>query len=116
MALPMYMDVHVPLAVTEGLRRRNIDVLTSQDDDTTRLDDESLLARANALNRLLFTQDEDLLTIAARWQQTGVRFIGILYAHQQGASLGRLVDDIELLVTCARTEELANLVTYLPLK
>jgi hypothetical protein len=24
-----YMDVHVPLAVTEGLRRRDVDVLTS---------------------------------------------------------------------------------------
>ena len=30
----------------------------------------------------------------------GRRFVGILYAHQQGASLGRLVDDIELLATC----------------
>jgi hypothetical protein len=42
-------------------------------------------------------------------------FQGILYAHQQGASLGRLVEDIELLATCGGPEELANRVTYVPL-
>lgn len=115
MPLPVYMDVHVPLAITDGLRRRRIDVLTSQDDGTIRLDDESLLVRANELGRLLVSQDEDFLVIAARWQRSGRRFVGILYAHQQGASLGRLVDDIELLATCAEPEELADRVTYLPL-
>jgi hypothetical protein len=29
MALPVYMDVHIPIAITDGLRRRKIDVLTS---------------------------------------------------------------------------------------
>ncbi len=31
MAQALYMDVHVPSAVTEGLRRRGVDVLTSQE-------------------------------------------------------------------------------------
>jgi Domain of unknown function (DUF5615) len=115
MPLTLYMDVHIPLAITDGLRRRQIDVLTSQEDGTTRLEDESLLTRVNELGRLLFTQDEDLLVFAARWQKSGRRFTGILYAHQQGASLGRLVDDIELLTTCANAMELADRVTYLPL-
>ena len=65
MPFSIYMDVHIPFAITEGLRRRQIDVLRSQDDGTTQLDDESLLARATELGRLLFTQDEDLLKIAA---------------------------------------------------
>ena len=43
MSLSVYMDVHVPFAITEGLRRRKIDVLRSQDDETTEVDDESLL-------------------------------------------------------------------------
>jgi predicted nuclease of predicted toxin-antitoxin system len=115
MPLSVYMDVHIPLAVTEGLRRREIDVLTSQEDGTAEVDDESLLTRASELGRLLFTQDQDLLTIAARWQKSGKQFVGILYAHQHGASLGRLVGDIELLATCAFLEELSNRVTYLPL-
>ncbi len=46
MALGLYMDVHVPSAVTEGLHRRQIDVLTSQEDGTREDQDEHVLARA----------------------------------------------------------------------
>ena len=38
MARAFYMDVHVPSAVTEGLRRRDADVLTSQEDGTQESD------------------------------------------------------------------------------
>ncbi len=41
MPLTLYMDVHVPLAITDGLRRRNIDVTTSQEDHTTERDDDT---------------------------------------------------------------------------
>jgi hypothetical protein len=79
------------------------------------MDDEPLLIRATELGRLLFTQDEDFLRIAAQWQQAGRLFVGIIYAHQQGASLGRIVADIELIATCAESEEMGNRVAYLPL-
>jgi hypothetical protein len=51
----LYMDVHVPSAVTEGLRRRGIDVLTSQQDGTREADDDVLLTRAMGFERLLFS-------------------------------------------------------------
>jgi len=86
----IYMDVHIPLAITEGLRRRNIDVLTSQEDGTTEMDDEPLLARATELGRLLFTQDQDFLRISPQWQHSARPFLGLLYAPQ-GVSLGQLV-------------------------
>ena len=65
----LYMDVHVPMAVTETLRRRGLDILTSQDDGTATRDDEGLLARAAELGRVLFSQDQDFLRIAAEWQR-----------------------------------------------
>lgn len=43
MAAKLYTDVHVPSAVTLGLRIRGIDVLTSQQDGTTEFSDEDLL-------------------------------------------------------------------------
>lgn len=61
------MDVHVPAAITEGLRGRGVDVLTSQEDGTRRWEDDALPVRATELQRILFTQDEDLLRIAADW-------------------------------------------------
>jgi hypothetical protein len=64
-SLDLYMDVHVPAAITRALVLRNVDVLTAQLDGTTRLDDAALLDRATALGRVLFSQDDDLLAEAA---------------------------------------------------
>lgn len=49
MTLVIYMDIRVPIAITEGLRRRDIDALTSQEDWTTELDGEPLLAPGTGL-------------------------------------------------------------------
>jgi hypothetical protein len=116
MPLALYVDVHVPIALTESLRRRGLDVLTSQGDGTATRDDPALLARANELGRILFSQDQDFLKIATDWQRSGRTFVGIVYAVQQGASLGRLAGELELLLTCCEPEELRDRVTYLPLR
>jgi len=57
----LYMDVHVPYAITIGLRLRGVDAVTAQEDDASELDDSTLLDRATELGRVLFTQDDDLL-------------------------------------------------------
>ena len=88
MPLALYMDVHVPMAVTEALRRRGLDVVTAQEDGTATEGDDALLARATKLGRVLFSQDQDFLRIAADWQARGLTFAGVLFAAQQGVSLG----------------------------
>lgn len=88
MAQAIYMDVHIPAAITTGLRRRGIDVLTSQDDGTTRFDDADLLDRATQQGRVLFSQDTDLLAISHVWQANGHPFAGLLFAHQAKARAG----------------------------
>jgi hypothetical protein len=110
-----YMDVHVPAAIAEGLRRRGIDVLTSQEDGTRQADDEVLLARATELGRALVSQDQDLLRIASAWQQRGQPFSGVVFSPQQGSSIGRCVDDLELLSQCCTAEELQDRVIFVPL-
>jgi hypothetical protein len=109
------MDVHIPVLVTQSLRRGGLDVLTSQEDGTAALDDEALLSRAVDLNRVLFSQDQDFLRIAAEWQAMGRWFPGVLFSPQRGVSLGRLAADAELLLTCCDLQEVENRVTYLPL-
>ena len=91
------MDVHVPAAVTRGLLLRHVDVLTSQLDGTTELTDSDLLDRAAALNRVLVSQDEDLLAEAARRQRNGIGFGGVFYAHQLGITVGQFINDLEVL-------------------
>jgi len=115
MALAVYVDVHVPAAITEGLRRRGIDVLTSQQGGTRRADDAFLLRRATQVGRLLVTQDEDFLVVAASWQDAGWEFTGVVFAPQDSQRIRRYIEDIELLAACCSAQEVANQVFHLPL-
>jgi hypothetical protein len=42
MTIALYMDVHIPQSITIQLRRRGIDVLTAQEDNTIELPDDQL--------------------------------------------------------------------------
>jgi hypothetical protein len=108
------MDVHVKKAVTAGLRRRGVDVLTAQEDGGTRLLDPELLDRATALGRVLVSQDEDLLVEAERRQQSGVAFAGVVFSHQF-TRIGVLITDLELLANVYDPVDVANQVVYVPL-
>ena len=55
MSLRLYMNYHVPSAITRGLRDRGVDVLIAAEDGTRQLPDEELLDRATALGRVLVT-------------------------------------------------------------
>ncbi|MEX2171635.1 MAG: DUF5615 family PIN-like protein [Pirellulales bacterium] len=116
MGLSLYMDVHVPMAITAGLRSRGIDVLTSQEDGTRRFSDEKLLDRSTSFSRLLFSQDSDCLRLAANRQQLGIDFCGVAFAPQEEMSIGKLIDDLELVAECYTSGEVLNRVIYLPLK
>ena len=110
------MDDHVPIAVTTGLRRCGIDVLTSQEDGTTELDDALLLQRATDLGRVLLTQDQDFLQIAPAWQRAGMPFRTVVYSHQQGPGIGEVIADMELILSTAEDAELWNGLIHLPLR
>lgn len=115
MPLPIYFDVHIPAAITEALRRRGIDILTSQEDGTREITDERILQRSVELNRALFSQDRDLLRLAKEWQTIGEPFPGVIFSPQMNVSIGRLIDDLELIACCSEPTELADKVIYLPL-
>ena len=115
MAIAYYMDHHVPRAITVGLRLRGIDVLTAYEDGASEWDDAALLDRADELERVLFTQDDDLLTEAARRQSESVSFRGVIYAHQLRVSIGVCVHDLEIIAKAGEAEDLVNLVEFLPL-
>jgi len=110
------MDVHAPLAITEGLRQRGVSVLTAQEDGNERFEDPALLDRATGLGRVLFTQDEDFLAEAARRQREAERFAGIVYAHQMRVTIGQCVRDLELMAKVYEPADMANRVEHLPLR
>ena len=115
MAIKLYMDQNVPRAITVELRLRGGDVLTAYEDGTNRLSDPELLDRATELNRVLFTQDDDLLAEAAQRQRAGVPFYGVIYAHQLRITIGACIRDLELIAKAGEPEDVMNRVQFLPL-
>lgn len=63
MAVSLYMDVHVPRAIVEQLRRRQVDVLTAVEASADEIPDDELLHRASSLGRVIFTQDIRFLAL-----------------------------------------------------
>lgn len=90
------MDVHVPLPITEQLRRKGVDVLTAQEDGSNELEDDDLLERVGKLGRVLFTQDIRFKALAENWQRIGRSFAGLVYGHQNHG-IGPYVRDLELI-------------------
>lgn len=116
MAVAFYMDVHVPQAITEQLRRRGIDVLTAFEDGTREMPDDQLLVRVTELKRVLFTQDIRFRVLAETWQTKGKQFSGLVFGHQLGGTIGQFVKDLELIAIASEPDEWINAVEYIPFK
>lgn len=115
MALALYMDQHVPKSITVGLRLRGVDVLTAFEDGASALPDPELLDRASELQRVLFSQDDDLIAEAARRQRENIHFYGVIYAHQLRVPIGICVRDLELIAKVGEPDDIINKIQFLPL-
>ncbi|RME90970.1 MAG: hypothetical protein D6770_01375 [Anaerolineae bacterium] len=102
------MDEHVPTAVSKGLRRRGVDVLTSQEAKMLSVPDREHLAFAANQSRVVVTQDADFLRLHAR----GAPHSGIVYAHQ-GMSVSRMIQGLMLLHQVLEPEDMVNHVEFL---
>jgi hypothetical protein len=115
MTVALYMDEHVPRAITAALRLRGIDVITVQEDGRRGASDSEVLDRATELKRLLFSQDTDLLVEARSRTAAGITFFGVVYAHRLRVAVGVCVRDLDLIAKASNSSELQNQVLFLPL-
>lgn len=114
MPLPVLLDVHVPISVTDAIRRAAIDAVTAQEADLALADDERLLEAARMAGRVLVTQDADFLEIVPRWGAEGRPCGGVIFARQ-GTAIGLLIDDLILCLEVLSIDEVADRVVFLPL-
>jgi hypothetical protein len=112
----LYLDVHVPRAIALGLRMRQVDVITAQEEKAALCSDAEILERATNLGRVLVTFDADFLAEGATWQQQARDFTGIVYAHPLRISIGKCVHDLELIAVAGEPEDLRNRIEFLPLR
>lgn len=104
-----HLDEHAPRAIAEGLRRHGIDVTTSIDAGLLRAPDEGHVAFGLTQGRVIFTEDDDFLALAAR----GLPHAGIAYRHQQSRRIGEIIDSLVLIWEVCEPDELSGLVEYL---
>jgi uncharacterized protein with PIN domain len=103
-----YLDEHVNLAVAAGLRRRGVDVLTTQEAGMLGASDEAHLAMATGQHRIIFTQDDDFL----RLHTQQIKHAGIVYVHQR-TSIGYIVRGLMLIYQVLTPDEMKNRLEFL---
>lgn len=82
MSIGLYMDQHIPKAITDGLRLRGVDCITALEDNAATMDDPDLLDRTTALGRALVTSDKDFpCREADKRLAAAIEFAGIIYTH-----------------------------------
>lgn len=116
MPVALYMDEHIPKAITDGLRERGVDVMTVQEDGLTGASDSEVLDRATELRYVVVTYDDDFLSEASRRLKEDICFYGVIYVTEpRNVSTGKLIEDLE---TVAGVEELTHFgdrkIQYLP--
>jgi uncharacterized protein with PIN domain len=104
-----HLDENVDPAVAEGLRRRGVDVTTSQDARLLHASDEKQLAFVLAEGRILVTHDEGFLTRA----KAGDAHAGIAYCHPESRSIGQMIAALLLIRDCLTPEEMRDHVEFL---
>jgi predicted nuclease of predicted toxin-antitoxin system len=115
MTVAIYIDENVHKAIADELRIRGVDALSVREDDRTGISDLEVLERARELKRVVFTRDQDFLIEANVRSQKGETFAGVVYAHQLSVSIGRCVEDLELIAKVSTYDELCDRVQFLPL-
>jgi predicted nuclease of predicted toxin-antitoxin system len=88
-----HLDEHVDPVIAAGLRRRGVDVTTSQEAGLLGAGDPAQLAFARSQSRVLFTHDDDYLALNSR----GMEHAGIAYCHRLRRSIGEIVDALVLI-------------------
>jgi hypothetical protein len=88
----VYADENVDQRITNGLRRRGVDVLRARDAGLVGpVPDAEHLAFATTQARVMLTSDTDLLVVASSWQAEGRHHAGLVFYDQRRTSLGAVV-------------------------
>lgn len=101
--LRYYLDEHLPY-LAEPLRKRGIDVLTTQEARRANqgIDDPDQLAYATTLGRVVVTKDADFADLAYRQPP----HTGIIWLHKED-SIGKHLEFLEHIALVLEPEEAA---------
>ena len=114
--IALYFDIQVPNGIAVALRRAGVDVLTAREDGRATAADPAILDRAHELERVLVTYDRDFEIESRRRLTGGATHRGIVLGHPENVSVRQTISDLTFIGLVGNPEDLANLVTYLPMR
>ncbi len=104
-----HLDECCDPVIADGLRRRRIDVTTSQEMGLLKAEDERQAAYGLAQNRVILTHDADFL----RLQAADVPHAGIAFCRKDTLSIGEVIKRLVLIWEIYGPEEMVNRVEYI---
>lgn len=107
--IKFHLDENVSNAIANSLRMRGIDVTTSPEQGLIGASDQQQLAYALSQQRVIFTFDDDFLSLAS----TGIEHGGIIYTHQKRQSIGKIIGDLVLIWECLEPKYMYNNIEFL---
>lgn len=102
--------------ILRGLVRRlpRLDIVRVQDVGLMNADDPNILEWAANEDRILLTHDVATITMYAYHRiSQGLPMTGVVEVISS-ASIGKILDDLELLICCSDPDELKNRVIFIP--
>ena len=104
-----YLDENIANAVAEGLRHRDIDVVTTHEAGNRGISDREQLFYAYGEERVMVTQDDDLLKLAS----TGIKHFGLVYYHPQKRTIKQILRGLVLIYQVLEADEMRDHIEYI---
>lgn len=108
--IKIYADENVNIAIVEGLRRRGVEAWSAIEKGKIGLSDEEQLRYASKEKAIIFTHDDDFLSMAT---ESGIEHCGIIYVHQQHLSIGECIRRLKGIIETMSPEEMHNRTLFL---
>jgi predicted nuclease of predicted toxin-antitoxin system len=107
--IKFHLDENVSNAIAEGLKRREIDVTTTVGVGLMGASDEEQIAFALRELRVIFTQDDDFLSL----HQAGISHFGITYCRQRTGSIGEIINTLSLIWEWVEPDDIKGKIEFI---
>jgi hypothetical protein len=115
--LRLFVDHDLNENILQGLRQRvpELDAVTARDVGMSRPPDPDLLEWASKEGRLIVTHDQRTMPGHVANRIIGGESVAGVVIVPQDLSIGRAIDDLEIIVICSNADEWINIIRRLPL-
>lgn len=114
--LRLLIDQDLDHDILRGLIRRvgKLDAATAFEVGMNAATDTELLIWAAKARRIVVTHDRTTMPVyAAELMRSGIEIAGLCVVPRT-MSLGQVLEDLELMITCSENEDWFNVILYLP--